>query len=118
MEQKDKVAIENPGLEMKRVSKCVAEMYKSLPAKKKEKYVDMSAAQRKEYEYKLDDFYREHPGLIPKPMPSTYHKPGATVGGGSRKPTTLFKVFYAGKEYRHKNDPDFDRTKVLERCKE
>jgi hypothetical protein len=27
-------------------------------------------------------------------------------------------VFYAGKEYRHKNDPDFDRTKVLERCKE
>lgn len=122
MEQKDKVAREKSGLEMTRVSKCIAEMYRSLPAKKKQKYpyVDMAAAQRREYEQKLDDFYREHPSLIPNPVPYTDHKPGATVGGGQWKPTTLLKVFYtyAGKENRRKNDPDFDRTELLERCKD
>jgi hypothetical protein len=35
---------------------------------------------------------REHPNLIPKPVPSKDHKPGATVDGGPRKPTTPFKV--------------------------
>jgi hypothetical protein len=55
--------------------------------------------------------------LIPKTVPSTDYKPEATVGGGPRKPKTLFKVFYAGKENRHKNDPDFDRTELMD-CKE
>jgi upstream-binding transcription factor len=27
-------------------------------------------------------------------------------------------LFYADKENRHKNDPDFDRTELMERCKE
>ena len=27
-------------------------------------------------------------------------------------------MFYADKENRHKNDPDFDRTELMERCKE
>jgi hypothetical protein len=38
------------------VSKCIAEMYKNLPAKKKQKYVDMAAAQRREYDQKLEEF--------------------------------------------------------------
>ena len=38
------------------VSKCIAEMYKSLPAKRKQKYVDMAAIHRREYEEKLEDF--------------------------------------------------------------
>ncbi|KDR16195.1 Nucleolar transcription factor 1 [Zootermopsis nevadensis] len=118
MEKKDRVARENPGLEMTGVSKCIAEMYKNLAAKKKQKYVDMAAAQRREYEQKLEEFYREHPNLIPKPVPSKEHKPGTAVDMGPRKPTTPFKLFYADKENRHKNDPDFDRTELLERCKE
>ncbi|PNF25609.1 hypothetical protein B7P43_G03834 [Cryptotermes secundus] len=118
MEKKDKVARENPGLEMTAVSKCIAEMYKNLPAKKKQKYVDMAAAQRREYDQKLEEFYREHPNLIPKPVPSKDHKPGAAVDTGPRKPSTPFKLFYTSKENRHKNDPDFDRTELMERCKE
>lgn len=118
MEKKDKVARENPGLEMTGVSKCIAEMYKNLPAKKKQKYVDMAAAQRREYDQKLEEFYREHPNLIPKPVPSKDHKQGAAVDMGPRKPSTPFKLFYTNKENRHKNDPDFDRTELMERCKE
>ncbi|XP_069678107.1 nucleolar transcription factor 1-A-like isoform X2 [Periplaneta americana] len=118
LEKKDRVARENPGLEMTGVSKCIAEMYKNLPAKKKQKYVDMAAAQRREYELKLEEFYREHPDLVPKPVPSKDHKAGTAVEMGPRKPTTPFKLFYADKENRHKNDPDFDRTELLERCRE
>lgn len=35
---------------------------------------------------------REHPNLIPKPVPSKEHKPGTAVDMGPRKPTTPFKV--------------------------
>jgi upstream-binding transcription factor len=92
MEQKDKVTRENPGLEMTRVSKCISEKYKSLPAKKKRKYmyVYMESAQRMEYEQNLDEFYREQPSLISTPVSSTDHKPRATVGGEPWEPTTLY----------------------------
>ncbi|PSN58061.1 hypothetical protein C0J52_02056 [Blattella germanica] len=118
LEKKDKVARENPGLEMTGVSKCIAEMYKTLPAKKKQKYIDMAAAQRKEYEEKLEEFYREHPELVPKPVPSRDHKAAATLESGPRKPTTPFKLFYADKENCHKNDPGFDRADFQEKCRE
>ncbi|KAJ9586872.1 hypothetical protein L9F63_019554, partial [Diploptera punctata] len=118
LEKKDEVAKENPGMEMTAVSKCIAEMYKSLPAKKKQKYIDMAAMNRKEYEEKLEEFYQEHPELIPKPVPSKEHKSGSAVESGPRKPNTPFKLFYADKENRHKNDPNFDRADLLEKCRE
>jgi hypothetical protein len=38
-------------------------------------------------------FYsRKHPNLIPKPVPSKDHKPGAAVDMGPRKPSTPFRV--------------------------
>jgi upstream-binding transcription factor len=30
----------------------------------------------------------------------------------------VLQLFYADKENRHKNDPDFERTELMERCKE
>lgn len=38
------------------MSKHIAEMYKKLPPKTKEKYHEMAAQQRREYEVKLKEF--------------------------------------------------------------
>ncbi|GLH14404.1 High mobility group protein D, partial [Gryllus bimaculatus] len=110
---KDKVAKEHPGLEMTEISKYIADMYKALPEKKKKKYSDMAAVQRKEYDEKMIQFYQEHPGLIPK---QEKHDSRSVLG--PKKPLPPFKLFLEDKLKRHKNDPGFDKSGFVEKCKE
>ncbi|XP_049858540.1 nucleolar transcription factor 1-A-like isoform X1 [Schistocerca gregaria] len=121
LEKKDKVAKDNPGLEMTNVSKYIAELYNKLPAKKKQKYIDMAAAQKKEYEEKMEQFYQEHPELVPKAVALKEAKAANAASNpepGPKKLQTPFKLFCNEKLNQHKNDPGFDRTAVLESCKE
>nr|WBR79115.1 nucleolar transcription factor 1 [Gryllodes sigillatus] len=110
---KDKVAKEHPGLEMTEISKYIADMYKALPEKKKKKYIDMAAVQRKEYDEKILQFYQEHPELHSK---NEKHDSRSVIG--PKKPLPPFKLFLEDKLKRHKNDPGFDKTSFLEKCKE
>nr|CAD7602160.1 unnamed protein product [Timema genevievae] len=115
MEKKDKVSKENPGMNMTAVSKCISEMYKNLPDKKKQKYVAMAAAQRKEYEEKMKLFNQAHPELASKVSKSKEPKQQMEIG--PRKPMTPFKLFLADKMNSHKNDSDFDRHAFTEKYK-
>ncbi|XP_071440708.1 nucleolar transcription factor 1-A-like [Hetaerina americana] len=112
LEKKDKVAKEHPGLEMTAVSKHIALMYKSLSKKKKQKYVDKAAEERREYEEKLEEFYRLHPEMVPKSTPKD--KPPPQMEPGPRRPCTPFKLYYLEKLKTHRDDPDFRQ----EKCKE
>lgn len=114
MAMKDKVAKENPGLEMTEVSKHIAEMYKNLPEKKKKKYVDMAVLQRQQYEQKIQEFYQEHPELVPKHDKHDNKHPEV----GPKKPLPPFKLFCEDKLKLLQNDPEFDKNSFLEKCRE
>ncbi|KAG8234923.1 hypothetical protein J437_LFUL015331 [Ladona fulva] len=112
LEKKDRVAKEHPGLEMTAVSKHIAAMYKNLSKKKKQKYIDKAAEERREYEEKLEEFYRIHPDMVPKSTPKD--KPPPQMEPGPRRPCTPFKLYYLEKLKTHRDDPDFRQ----EKCKE
>ncbi|XP_046383911.1 nucleolar transcription factor 1-A-like [Ischnura elegans] len=112
LEKKDRVAKEHPGLEMTAVSKHIALMYKNLSKKKKQKYIDKAAEERREYEEKLEEFYRLHPEMVPKSTPKD--KPPPQMEPGPRRPCTPFKLYYLEKLKTHRDDPDFRQ----EKCKE
>lgn len=90
LEHKDKVAQENPGLEMTQVSKIISEMYKNLTTKERDKYTEMAAKERANFDEKLSEFYKEHPDMVPQPQSKSSAREVATKG--PRKASTPFKV--------------------------
>lgn len=90
LEHKDKVAKENPGLEMTQVSKIISEMYKGLSMKERDRYNEMATKERANYEEKLSGFYKDHPDMVPTPQSRSSAKEIATKG--PRKPSPPFKV--------------------------
>ncbi|KAF4527969.1 hypothetical protein B566_EDAN014961 [Ephemera danica] len=124
LEKKDKVAKENPSLEMTEISKKIALMYKNLPEKTKQKFVQKAAQMRQEYEVQIEAFHKQHPELVPKV--SKREKSSSQTYPGPIKPKTPFQVcnscpvfviqlYFADKmENKHKNDPNASKTALTE----
>ncbi|XP_071854546.1 nucleolar transcription factor 1-like isoform X2 [Apostichopus japonicus] len=53
----------NPSFSQTKISQVLSEKYKTLPEKKKQKYVTKYAAEMKDYDVKKTEFYTEHPEL-------------------------------------------------------
>ncbi|CAG0896551.1 unnamed protein product [Darwinula stevensoni] len=61
MDRKVKILQENPGASMIEVTKIIADKFKALSAKKREKYDRLAEQLRAEYQEKLKEFYEMHP---------------------------------------------------------
>lgn len=91
LEHKDRVAAENPGMEMTQVSKIISEQYKSLSDSEKGKYVDQAAKERQTFDEKISEFYKEHPEMVPQPHPKVNSR--ESKKNGPDKPHAPFKVY-------------------------
>lgn len=81
--------------------------------------MDLAALQRKEYEEKIQEFYRLHPDQTPSQTKV------ATVSSRTdhpdklpKKPQTPFKLYYEDKIKRCEDEPGFDKPGFSEKCKE
>ncbi|XP_059482012.1 nucleolar transcription factor 1-A-like [Neocloeon triangulifer] len=115
MEKKDKVAKEYPGLEMTKLSKIIATMYKSLPDKHKQKYVDRAKLQRDQYMEKMAVFHHNHPELKPS---KTKRQKSTKEAPGPRKPFTPYQHYLRDKMEKHLNELDADKQSLTEQYKE
>lgn len=97
------------------LSKIIARNYKTLPAKKLEKYSKAVALAKEEYDKQVEEFYQKYPQLRPqKDKKAVEHK---VVDNGPKKPNTPFGLFYLNQLESVANQ-DADKTVLKEKCKE
>ncbi|KAK5639088.1 hypothetical protein RI129_011580 [Pyrocoelia pectoralis] len=103
------------GTKTTEVSKKMAIMYKDISVEKREKYMQLAAAEKKIYEEKLEEFYRLHPEVPRISEKSNHSKP---VDIGPKKPSTPFIIFYKEQLKNFHSDSEIDRNTFKEQCKE
>lgn len=67
-------------------------MYKNLSSEEREKYTDMAAKQRQDFDTKLSEFYKEHPEIALQQQKKTQSKDVPLKG--PRKASNPFKVSF------------------------
>ncbi|KRT81653.1 hypothetical protein AMK59_5477 [Oryctes borbonicus] len=116
LHKKDKIIVENPGLEMTEISKIITQMYKALSPAKREKYMKEAAEKRRTYEIELEEFYRQHPEFS-RNMEKTIQQK-QTVEPGPKKPNTPFGLFYESQFKLLDPNVSIDKHSIKEQIKE
>ncbi|KAK6619621.1 hypothetical protein RUM43_012378 [Polyplax serrata] len=118
LEQKDKVAKENPGMEMTQVSKIISEMYKNLSQNERDKYTDLAAKQREKFDERLTKFYKVHPEIAQQQQLRKSQGKEVSVKG-PKKASNPFKLFLQEqlKKYGGAESPDVKKA-IEEKAKQ
>lgn len=68
-------------------------MYKNLSMEERDKYTELAAKQRQNFDAKLSEFYREHPEIAQQQQQKKSQAREVTTKG-PRKASNPFKVYY------------------------
>lgn len=101
---------EHPELSQHEILRKVAEQFKQLPDKKKQKYEQLAEQAKEEYKKELDKFYIENPDATPK------KKTAATKKKAPKKPTkiTPYNLFVYQKKLEGLTVSNADMKKLWE----